>query len=201
MTNTAIDARSKFLNATANLYAVRAPGTSAHLMQEYFSVAESHNRPLKPNHIENVCKTCGTISIPGRNSRFSIVATQSTFRKRQGKASGENAKTATPRQKLMQTECLACHRVTSVPLQPSKRNALDESESRMATNTKNAGFETSKAPTVTRSEKTVSTNLASKRRAKTRKQGGLRAMLEKSRDSEQKQSGLGMDLFDLMREA
>ena len=49
-------------------------------------------------------------------------------------------------------------------------------------------------------QKPVSTNNSSKKRAKTRKQGGLQALLEKSKENCNSSSGPGLDLMDLMRQ-
>ncbi|KAI4165534.1 MAG: hypothetical protein LQ342_000946 [Letrouitia transgressa] len=200
MTNAAIDARLRYLNAAAHLCASSAPETAAHLMQERFSIAQFYDRTSKDLKLPNACQACGTIMIPGRSSRHTV----SNILTPPNKKSRQAQSTPPSDQKQMQIECLTCRRITKTPLQAPKldpRSRTSSSKLDASTNPKMAVSEVSdpSSPKQNLAGRPPSANLASKKRAKARKLG-LQAVLEKSKSNEPDPGGFGFDLMDLMKE-
>ena len=209
MTSAMLNARLKFLDASAHHYSTLAPATSAHLMLERVAVAAGNeNTPLKPVTSNTACAACGTIRIPGWTSRTTIVDptkprnVSSKFKKHRR----TNRRANTSAEKQVVVECRACRRKSVTPLQASQRPRINRKRS---SNTE-ATFGARSAEPVSLSAKSVansaqasetpmSANNSSKKRAKTRKQGGLQAMLEKSKGVEGS-SGFGLNLMDLMKQ-
>ena len=210
MTSAPLTARLRFLDASARHYSTLAPATSAHLMLEAITVAtDPENTPPKGVNSKAACGACGTIRIPGVTSRTTIVDLKkptkgSLKKKKKGQLSNTSKR---PVVKQVVVECLRCHRKTITPLQPSRGYRLRQRETPDPTRgsgVKPAEPRSSSLSTVANpaqlSEKPVSSNSSSKKRAKTRKQGGLQAMLEKSKGSASSPSGFGLDLMDFMKQ-
>ncbi|KAL9610113.1 MAG: hypothetical protein Q9167_005159 [Letrouitia subvulpina] len=201
MTSATVDARLRYLNDAAFLYASSAPETAAHLMQSRFSVAEFYDRTSKDPQPPNVCLACGAIMIPGCNARHTIRNSPT----RRNKKSRPVQSTPPLDQKQMQVECLTCRRTTETPLQAPQQ----EQRSRTSV----SKLDASKYPNMVVSEASDPSSLkqnragrpplansASKKRAKTRKLG-LQAVLEKSKNNEPNPGRFGLDLMDLMKES
>lgn len=204
-----LSVRLNFLDASAHHYSTLAPATSAHLMLERMTVgAGNENIPLKPAKSNTVCDACGTIRIPGWTSRTTIVdpAKPQNASSKTEKRRRTNKRANTPAEKQVVVECLACWRKTATPLQTSQGYRIDWKRSSNAGATSGAQSAepvplsaTNVANTAQVSETPFSANSSSKKRAKTRKQGGLQAMLEKSKRAGSS-SGFGLDLMDLMKQ-
>jgi len=111
--------------------------------------------------------------------------------------------------KYLKIDCLLCYRFEETPLQGSETKSkhsinktsnpdpvksehqLPPSQGDNFQSASTSQFEASKPPT---------TYTSSKKRANARKQGGLQAMLEKSKIPKSSSSGFGLDLLDLMKE-
>ena len=203
-------ARMKFLDASAHYYSTLAPATSAHLMLERMAVAANNEATLaKRPGSDDACGACGTIRIPGLTSKTTIVEPTKSKKvsHKRNKQRQSEATANRPTAKQLVVECLTCHRITPTPLQPSQGHRVRRQRGSGSTAT--FGAQTAEpvplsTPAFTKqapsSEKPVSANSSSKKRAKTRKQGGLQAMLEKSKESGKSPSGFALDLMDFMKQ-
>ena len=204
------NARLKFLNTSAHYYSTLAPASSAHLMLECMTVAaENESSPSSKTGLGTICGACGTIGIPGRTSQTTIVGPKRSKRISSNKKNHLPKQIAdNPLEKKVVMECLTCHRKTTTPLQPSHGHKLRQRRSASAATAsanKAAEHTPLNVPTTTNAasksgKPNPENSSSSKKRAKTRKQGGLQAMLEKSKASASSASGLGLDLMDFMKQ-
>lgn len=203
MASPAVNARLNFLAASAHLYSSAAPATSAHLMLECKKVATGNDMEMKETEPKPACNACGTILVSGWTSRTFIAGPRRSKKPRTKRRKGVQGVAS----KLVISKCLVCRRSTKTQLTAATKSGVGgtrnsgsrhlPSEASLPTEatpkaTDPAGQETHKPP---------SANLSSKKRAKARKQGGLQAMLEKSKTTETLSSGLGLELMDLMKKA
>ena len=187
----AMEAKIRFLDASACHYAVVAPATSAHLMLQRNSEAADNFVALQIEG-SRVCRACGTILIPGSTSRTSIVREKATKTRIHSKEHGEDGRTGTPA-KWLRVDCLKCHRYDKKPLQPSGLSAQTAPSVSGSAN---------KTPSdMTQSARVGTASAGSKQRAKARRHGGLQAMLEKTKGSVNSSPGFGLDLLDLMKQS
>ena len=205
-----LNARLKFLDNSAHLYSTFAPATSAHLILERITVAgNDENTPSKRATANVACIACGTIRIPGRTSRTTIVdptkSKEVSPKRKKNRQSTETGKR--PAEKQVVVECLTCRRKTKTPLQTSQEHRVSrqrDSNAAATSGTTSTRSTLSSALAVGNlapvSQKPVSANSSSKKRAKSRKQGGLQAMLEKSKRTGSSSSPV-LDLMDLMKQA
>ena len=196
----AMEAKIKFLDASACHYSVIAPATSAHLMLQRNSEAADISIPLQVEGTR-ACRACGTVLIPGSTSRTSIVCEKPTKTRIRSRELGKHDRAGTP-MKSVRVDCLICHRYEKKPLQGSG-----------GTNTKKPSvLNTRTIPSVTGSAdkepldmpqfaRVGTASASSKQRAKARKHGGLQAMLEKTKASVNSSPGFGLDLLDLMKQS
>ncbi|KAL8718170.1 MAG: hypothetical protein Q9225_004665 [Loekoesia sp. 1 TL-2023] len=195
-----LDARIHFLDASARLLQNVVPETSAHLMQQRNLVAEEFEKPLNKAQLKDICKACGAILVPDLTSKSQVIDPSAPIsakkRRRITRRSDEQAE-------QLQTECLLCCRVISTSMQSHSRKDMQEAVQliKMAEPSNAAASEAGTSLSSSNmEEKPASANASSKKRAKARKQGGLQALLEKSKGTESKSSGLGLELMDFMKE-
>ncbi|KAL8769509.1 MAG: hypothetical protein Q9209_004570 [Squamulea sp. 1 TL-2023] len=196
MPDLGLDARLQFLDRSARRLNGIVPATSAHLMLERNIVAEEHSKALNKSQTKDVCKACGTISIPDVTSRAGLAYPYIASSRK-----GKDGLTPDPTVLGAQTkiECRMCHRVI-VTTSPRLRRYSPESvvnTTRKTDSSENAivlnsTFEVGRTATPR--------NMSSKRRAKARKQGGLQAMLEKAKGTDLKSADTGLNLMDLMKQ-
>lgn len=205
MTPPAIKARLNFLVASAHLYSFAAPATSAHLMLECDRVATSHGMEMKETEPKPACGVCGTILVPGRTSRKFIAGPRRSTKKARPKSRNGVQTMQGVAPKLVISKCLVCRRSTKTQL-TAKRSGVSGTKSPGARPLPPAAYLHEASPGATNptgqeAHKLPSANLSSKKRAKARKQGGLQAMLEKSKSIEAHSSGFGLELMDLMKKS
>ena len=194
MTGIAVDARARFLEASAHHYALSAPATSAYLMSQRDIEAVGNKLPTKKGKSEATCEACSSILLPGWTSQKTITTKNGSKTNRSGK------KISSAQMKYVRTSCLVCHRYKEEPLcEPyGKGNNLSQ-----IVNPRGVSHTGKSGPVATTSQQatkpTTSSN-NSKQRAKARKQSGLQAMLDKSKASMSSSSGFGLDLLDLMKQ-
>lgn len=206
MTQAATKARIKYLAASAQLFTQFAPETSAYLMLECGSVAASNNMALKMSDLQKACSACGTILTSGWTSRSSVTNNVKNIRRRHTLRS-ERKGVYDERTKFVVTQCLACMKSTSSPLEHvpahfSSRKQL--SMSRAATSEATSSLSrVVRQPTGAKREPQIPlpANLASKNRARARKQSGLHAMLHKSKSQTIGAASPALDLMDFMKMA
>ena len=198
MSHKEIDARMRFLKASAYEYASSAPTTSAHLMSQINTEGVGEESLLEKDSSNAICKSCGTISIPGRTSRSTIAEKQKPMGGQRSKSKIERKrKVPSPRIKHIRTECLICYRYDEKRLD---QLAHKGSRAPRATVSSTA-IEYISPSTILQQPSGPTTNKnGGKKRAKARKQGGLQAMLEKAKASTASSSGFGLDLLDMMKQ-
>lgn len=206
MTQAATKARIQYLAASAQLYSQIAPETSAHLMLQCGSFAASHDIELKTSDLQKACSACGTILTSGWTST-SFVADNSRNIRRRPNPRSKREGISGESNKYIITQCLVCMRSTSSPLEhvsthfPSREHdSLSQATILAATSPPSRAtgqdYEAKQGPQVS-----LPTNLASKKRAKARKQSGLHAMLQKSKSQNMGASSPALDLMDFMKMA
>ncbi len=195
-----MEAKIKFLNASACHYSVIAPATSAHLMLQRNSEAADNSVPLRVDG-SRACRACGTILIPGSTSRTSIVHEKAIKTRIRSSRHGKDDRAGTPT-KSVRVECLICHRYEKKPLQDSSgTNIKKPSVSNTRTVPSVSGFADKEPSDMPQSARVGTASASSKQRAKARRHGGLQAMLEKTKVSANSSPGFGLDLLDLMKQS
>ncbi|MCJ1451589.1 hypothetical protein MMC28_001929 [Mycoblastus sanguinarius] len=203
MTDKAAAARLRFLNTSARFYSTTAPETSAHLMLQCNTDPESNAKHLNRGEASTVCTACAAILVPGWTSRVTILNENQSQHPRSKTRSKkpEDGDASKKQRKYVRFDCLTCSRFEMMPLEDSKarrnnrmKNSKPQLTSSMEARSILAHSNSQQPP------KPASTNASSKQRAKARKQGGLQAMLEKSKMTANPSSGFGLDLLDLMKQ-
>ena len=200
MADTAKTVTLKFLDASARSLATTAPPTSAHLMLERSVAADGDDKVPGDGKADSICKACGAFLLPGWTSRKNIFHERpfkpSSLRPRSRKRAKYDKTRA--RESYLKIDCLHCGRFEKTPLQyrRSSRRFGTQQESQVAGSTGTTEIESA----ARQSQKATTTNTGSKQRAKARKQGGLQALLEKSRTTTNPSSGFGLDLLDMMKQ-
>ncbi|KAL8943918.1 MAG: hypothetical protein Q9211_000802 [Gyalolechia sp. 1 TL-2023] len=195
MPNTGLDARIRFLETSAYILHDIVPETSAHLMQQRKVVAEEFDRSLSKAQLKDICTACGMISVLHSNSR--VLPAASSGRKRRRVAREPEAL-----EEQSRIECLSCRRVAVTPMQQSQGNTRVVAKHAPLATPSSIALSGTVPASDSRSEETekhASANASSKKRAKARKQGGLQALLEKSKATDSTSRGLGLDLMDFMK--
>lgn len=204
MTQAATKARIKYLAASAQLYSQIAPETSAHLMLQCGSFAASNDITLKMPDSQKACSACGTLLTSGWTSRSSV-ADHSRNMKGRLKSRNERKGINNEGIKFLVTQCLVCHCSTSsrlehvAPYSPSsKQNSMSQAAI-LRSKSSHSGLTGSGS--VAKKEHPISlpANLASKKRAKARKQSGLHAMLQISKSKKMEAPSSALDLMDFMK--
>jgi len=182
------DIRSTFLEASARFYSLISPPTSAYLMQQKRQNTTSEFSKALTGDTSDACASCATLILPGLNSRRTVNQSKSARRARhEGKAKIINIS-----QQYLKVECLVCHRYTERPLEKPK------AQRGTTKTTKGSAIKAidSCASADTAIARSTPTH---KQRKKNRKQGGLQAMLEKSKQASNPSGNFGMDLMDFMK--
>lgn len=218
MANAESEARLRFLEASARHYVALEPATSAHLMAQRANEASGSGITSNDKHPKDVCKACGSISIPGTTSGTSIVR-NGTERKRSKVRSKKNVKNNSDSKmqrrdfglpKYLRIDCLICYRYEIRPLlgpkaQNSKPTKNQHKPGGIVSTPRilpaQGDLRTMSPASQTEPPNPPAANTGSKKRAKARKQGGLQAMLEKSKASTSSSSGFGLELLDLMKQS
>ncbi|EGE07998.1 hypothetical protein TMEN_8988 [Trichophyton mentagrophytes] len=205
-------ARLDFLKASARLLSQQSPSTSAHLMTIHNSILlqdKSSHLPIK-DQMES-CPSCGSVRIPGVNSRV-FTRTQTppktarSVHKSRPKAPSQDAIKCQSVQKCLIYECLRCtHKVVQRLPQPArpiqrKRKSPTVTETSPSTS-QNIPIRATKdhaerLESGSATSKTDSENSSSKKRAKMRKQKGLLASLATQKHAKPSSS---LDLLDFLQ--
>lgn len=170
------EARLEFLKASALHYTIKAPSLAAHLMQQCVQVAEENGLPCDKALPIDACSACGTISRVDRE--------------------------ASEKSSMQFIKCAACYRETRRVTSKSqgshhdmlkKSNAMDSVQ--MAVDPPGAvGPRKSGVSDTTRPPNTVV-----KQRSKSRKRGGLQALVQRSRSSQSTSFKMRLNLMDLLK--
>ena len=186
----------RFLNTVASTYSLTVPAFSAHIMMMRATITDQPAIAESKNDVLNACKACGTVIISGVMSRTSINMGRMsrTANKGSKRSIASRPGTSVATEKVLETQCLSCHRVSKVAIPLSKRQASKSH----ARKTPQAPGKLSDRST---SENAASLpNVSSKQRTRARKNGGLQALVERSKETRRATSAFGLDLMDLMKE-
>jgi RNase P subunit RPR2 len=185
MASRELSARLRYLNESAQLLATTAPTTSRFLMSRRNSLIFESGRDRSEAQKRDACGACGTITIPGWESKIQLPRQQ--IRKGKNKIS-QAAKT-----KVVFYTCEACRRKTCYSLDKPQmpRHTLGSSKSNI-TELSATPKEVSTIPSSTSS---------SRKRAKSRKQGCLEALLARKKPDTRGSGAFGLDLMDFMKKS
>lgn len=191
MPEPSLEARIRFLNDSARLFQTLAPSTSAHLMLERNNIVRENEKASSRLQLKDVCKACGTILIPDMTSKIEIIGPHVPKKR--------NASMTSASVNAEKTECLVCRRVVRTR-RPNANKAIKPLSSLGLSRgpASNVDIQIRYAKTVI--EKPASVNASSKKRARARKQGGLQALLERSKEKDVNSSSSGLDLMDFMKQ-
>ena len=183
-------AMTRFLDQAASALAVQVPPVAAHLVLQR-NARQPGNPIAQPK--KGACQACGTILIPGVTSKMSGEKSDSRDAKKYQRKTAKASSTTEqqPKQEWIRIECLACHRYERF----EKGSSGIQADQR---HTKPAEYVQPGRTLV--SEKPVSANKSSKERAKARKRGGLQALLDISKQNADLNTGLRLDLMDIMKQ-
>ena len=199
MPDPAQNARIQFLDDSARLLHAVVPETSAHLVLQRNAVAEEYQKPLSKAELKDFCKVCGIFWIPDVTLKSEILRPNfmPERKKRRKAALDSNERIPEERAEQLKMQCLICRRITVTSVQTLSRKAagktvkpLELVEPLNAANSGSLNMANGKP---------ASANASSKKRAKARKQGGLQALLEKSKGTNTDSASLGLDLMDFMK--
>lgn len=190
---TSRDAKLRFLEASAQFYSSTSPSTSAYIMRKCLEEAAEIDENVLKRLSKLTCAGCATLMIAGWSSRTAAkqVAPRETpvgshaKNRRRGALNGG--------QKHLRTQCLTCHRYTKASPRMSKtETSIRESVVNRV----------HKGSTGTAMGSALPSNTAASRsqRKKARKQGGLRALLEESKQTRTTAVVFGLNLMDIMEQ-
>ena len=200
MASTDLVAKLKFLDTAARIYATSAPAISAHLMLHHNLEAANAKGVIK-TATGTSCSGCGTIFLPGWTSRTTIIskAPAPKMNTKRKKRPGRRVPVVLP-EKVVRTDCLKCYRFeeTAHPTTPHNKLRKDAANIRHLDHNARPISDIS-APALPNPVKSGSANASSKQRSRARKQGGLQALLQKSKTSALSSSAFGLDLSDFLK--
>ena len=194
----ALQARLRFLNDSAHLIAIGSPTTSAVLGSHYDKLLAENDLDLQASKKDQdsrrreVCGACGSLMIPG----WSCHVIQGNIKPKEAQRAKKFSRKSTGKlEKVKVYSCLRCHRKTVQHVLARESKVLLKKP--IVSKSQTIQHVASAAP----ASITESANASSKKRAKARKQGGLQAMLAKSKTEPLGPSsgGFGLDLMDLMK--
>ncbi|KAL8808554.1 MAG: hypothetical protein Q9182_000105 [Xanthomendoza sp. 2 TL-2023] len=162
-------------------------------MLERNTVADEHDRKLNRSQLKDNCRACGTISVPGMTSKTEVTNGLSNSKQK------KRADTIKDANELEIHECLACYRVVTTPTSNILRNGFGNQGKPAGLIERSKIVAAESKHDIMQTEASTPANASSKRRAKARKQGGLQAMLEKSKGATSQSSGTGLDLMDFIK--
>lgn len=192
--------RLHFLSDAANLLALGSSSTAAHLLTVHTHILHDESKRLNPRQQKHHCAGCGNLRTCKASKTTKVKATK--------KSRALNGGSATI------LKCIRCHQRAVIPRKRSALRSYSKASSRVNTTTVTATAATALAsPAKSTSEdstqqdlptpaSTASTtplektadNASSKKRAKSRKQGGLQALLAAKKSSQP-----SLDLLDFLQ--
>jgi ribonuclease MRP protein subunit SNM1 len=205
MASPAISARLKYLNDSAHLMVTSAPATSAYLLSRCNRLMFDNDLDQTDAHKRHVCGACGNIMILGWTGKRQLETLSA--RKRRGNATSTMRRPSSEEAKSVVYACELCNRKTrqsintTIPRSLGNQGIINRPRvSRTDTPLKALSSDTHIA---SRTPSSASANASSRKRAKIRKQGGLQALLAKSKETNTRAStgDFGLDLLDLMKKA
>lgn len=183
--------------------ATMAPATSAHLMSQCNSIMLENDMAQPESHRRQACSACGNLFIPGQTCTVRTEFQRPKRKRGKGKAVAEPSESK-PVAGATVYSCNSCSRSTRFQIHKPPASSSRKGNSR--TRALQLGTDSTPAPDAkgqAPGAMPASANASSKKRAKARKQGGLQALLAKSKENASRGStqGFGLDLMDLMKQA
>lgn len=178
MDSSDISARLRFLNDASHLLAATAPTTSRYLMLRCNSLFFDNDIVQTNSGRRKTCGACGSIAIVGWEASIDLE------RKRKKRSKDIS--------KALVYKCEVCNMETRFALDPAPKTT-----NRPGTSSKS--MSQIKAHNPIESSDTVPGPKTAKKRSKSAKQGGLKALLQKKKESAATASGF--DLMDFMKRA
>lgn len=195
MASPELPARLKYLDGAAHLLAPTASETSKHIMLQYNSLLFDATDPHKPAENGKACGGCGAIMVLGWEATMEPSIPR--LRKKRKRKSDGNGNA--PRSKSISFKCQSCHRITRHPiLTTQQRHKPTSKSSNLSHISITISSSTQPSKTHPSAAEPSLANSNSKKRAKSRKQGGLQAILAKQKASQGASSGFGLNLLDFM---
>ncbi|PYI36798.1 hypothetical protein BP00DRAFT_3747 [Aspergillus indologenus CBS 114.80] len=186
--------RLEYLKSSASFLEAASPSTAAHLMSVHNNIIRDEFKPLNQRHQEFACGACGSL----RNSKSTRTIQVS---KRRKKLAGLSAEGAT---------VLICRRCRRRTVKPSRKESirsnapvvpvttvLNAVATQSSTSTRPLPGQPVPAPADQDKAVKSAENASSKKRAKSRKQGGLQALMASKQQSRPASS---LDLFDFLQQ-
>ena len=206
--SSATEARLHFLSASARLCSGASPSTAAHLMSERLALASTLDKKPKPDPVA-CCLACGTLLVPGLNSRRYTASQRQRERSDCAQRSSSHTGATTeiggkkrrkpPREPLktvLVEECLVCWRRTVHSL-PAKTRSMTADSGRIMEHVVGAA-ESNRM--VTAAESTMGQAATRNRRKRTAPKGLLAKSKAEEEQQQGKVKGIGeLDLMDFLR--
>lgn len=211
-------AQLNYLHSSAHLLSSTSPAVSRHLMARVHALARDTNLGISEAQIRDACGACGNIMIPGWTSRTYLEKDKPSLESRtktNGKGKGKTGSVQLPKyvgaaagvDKSIVHECWICNRKSRQRLPTSSRpDSTKHTHVASPSTISSIPGVARLTPLGPKSEPehpiSSSVNASSRRRAKSRKQGGLQALLAKKKEDESKggmSTGFGLDLMDFMK--
>lgn len=182
-----------FLSQAASLLASESPSTAAHLFSVHTKVLHDELRPLNTHQRKHHCGGCGSI----RQSKCSQV----TQVKPRAKSRSISKLDTAPAGGATVYKCLRCNQRTINPRKRMTSKPRSKVSSRVSTSTsspvpappESSALQARPSTSTESAPSKTEGNANSKKRAKTRKQGGLQALLASKKNPQP-----SLDLFDFL---
>lgn len=178
-----LTARLRYLSDSAHLLAATAPATSKYLMSKCNSLMFDNDIELSESHRRKVCGACGTIMILGWDGKL-----EAGSQRRGARGKSISGKALTDRARAMVYKCESCGRKTRINISTSPSSVPKYKSAISHTN-----------HTLSITEASNTSQSGGKKRTKSRKQGGLEAILARRKATDSRSSGF--DLLDFMKKA
>jgi ribonuclease MRP protein subunit SNM1 len=201
----AVSARLKYLNDSAHVLATASPRTSAYLMSQCNSIMFDNELDQSETQRRQVCGACGNIMVLGWTGTRQLQTTRTSRGKRSAKTYVEVAMGASTKVIIYSCELCGKHSRQNInnSLPRHSKTFNHQSSLKPLHTPSRVPPNQSEAPSSSTTPSSTLANANSRKRAKVRKQGGLQALLSKSRETSSRGSagGFGLDLLDLMKKA
>lgn len=194
--------RLRYLNKSAHILNNASPAVSAQLMSQFYKVAFDNEIDISDAQKREACGGCGSLLIPGWTGSVSMAGKDSS-KKRQYQAPKTTPSPVVEEKSQPDNEmiyaCSTCGRETRQVVARRPKTQVQPSQSRIV----NSDGQLLDLPKGALGDvsKSKATNTSSRRRAKARKQGGLRALLSKkqAQTNSNQSKDFGLDLMDILK--
>ncbi|KAF9893289.1 hypothetical protein FE257_011719 [Aspergillus nanangensis] len=174
--------RLNFLKSSASALSTLSPSTAAYLMTTHHGILLDEYKPLNIRQHEASCGACGSIRRPECTKTIQV-------NRKKKKTTATNVGDG-----ALIYKCLRCRRRAIKPIRKETvRSTVSSKVTASSPSTSVSTTPTSTAEADVNAGKADNAN--SKKRAKTRKQGGLQALMASKK---QNSSGGSLDLFDFL---